>query len=160
VSHHDLENWSITSLLDELDEASSTESKKREEGAHGPCRRRHGRHVCRRDCKVRYVAPGCGSIVCLEGRMRNLSQGGVSLLVRRSFVPGEAIEVEVDPPIKDKVFLAGLIRFCRYVGNGYYEVGIEFKAVSARTLFTNDPFQAKRLATAWKEQDLDHEVRG
>ncbi len=92
--------------------------------------------------------------------MRNLSQGGVSVLVRRSFVPGEALEVEVTPPINNKTFLAGLIRFCRYVGNGYYEVGIEFKAVSSRTLFTSDPFQAKRLATTWKEQDLDHTLDG
>ena len=93
-------------------------------------------------------------MVCLDGRLRNLSRGGLGFLVRRTFSAGEPIEVEVIPPINSKVHLGGLVRFCRYVGSGYYEVGMEFMCVSSWPLFTDDVKLAKHHATEWQERDV------
>ena len=135
VSQHSLENRSIDDLLDELDEASRREKQEPKEG----CRRRHARHGCRKNCMVRYVSRGGGSVVCLPGRMRNLSRNGMGALVHRVFGPREPIEVEISHPDRPLMFMGGLVRFCRYAGHGYYELGIELKMAALEPIFSNNP---------------------
>jgi Tfp pilus assembly protein PilZ len=75
----------------------------------------------------------------LPGRTRNISRGGLGILVRRTFAIGEAIEVEIESPERGPFFMAGRVAFCRYAGQTYYEVGIALKSAQASPIFSVNP---------------------
>ncbi len=60
------------------------------------------------------------------------------------FSPQEPIEVEVTLPGRPRMFMGGLVRFCRYAGRGYYELGIELKAAASEPIFSSNPILAVR----------------
>jgi len=102
--------------------------------------RRAPRYRFRCNCLVRFFASASMDIGALPGRTRNLSRGGMGLLIQRPFAPGEVIEVELSKcPAHGPAFLAGEVRFCRYTGRGYYEVGVAFKAASDEAIFSRSP---------------------
>jgi hypothetical protein len=153
VARNSLDLRSLDCLLDELDEASDRDIQKLDEGSPRGCRRRHPRKACRRDCLVRYMMARGGRIFCMKGRMRNLSRNGLSVLVRRVFGPHEPVEVELTLPDGPRMFMGGLVQFCRYVGQGYNELGVDLKAAAAEPIFSTNPVLAVRVLD-WLNPDV------
>jgi len=133
----------LDGLLDELDrQANEAQTNLSADAAGtGPlCQRRAPRYRFRCNCLVRFFASAAMEIGALPGRTRNLSRGGLGLLIQRPFAPGEVIEVELGRcPARGRAFLAGEVRFCRYTGRGYYEVGVTLKAASDEAIFSRNP---------------------
>jgi len=133
----------LDGLLDELDRhahESQTQLSTNAPGASPLCQRRAPRYRFRCNCLVRFFASAAMEIGALPGRTRNLSRGGLGLLVQRPFAAGEIIEVELGKcPAHGRAFLAGEVRFCRYTGRGYYEVGVALKTASDQAIFSRNP---------------------
>lgn len=144
MTRDSLQYTALDCLLDELDVSVQ------QVDADWASRRRHPRHPFRVDCAVRYLVPDKEEVVCVPGRTRNLSRSGLAFLARRMFNRDEAVEVEVTPHGRPRTFMAGLVRFCRYAGQGYHEVGIELKTVGPRPLFSDNPAQARSMALEWR----------
>lgn len=117
----------LDGLLDELDVKARQQHVGERTDDYWVCQRRHPRYPFRAICMVRFLMPGSYTISELPGRTRNLSRNGLGLVVRRVFSSGEPIEVEVMLPNRPVMFMAGLVRFCRYAGRGYHEIGIQLK---------------------------------
>jgi len=64
------------------------------------------------------------------------------LLVRRVFAVGEALELEIHVPGRPKMYMAGLVTFCRYAGRGHHEVGVSLKAAQSKPIFSVSPMTA------------------
>ncbi len=142
-----IEYQSLDSLLDELDVRSRRRPQEKED-EYWVCKRKHPRHPFRVGCTVRFMPSGSGTVIALPGRTRNLSRNGLSVVVRRVFAAREPIEIEVSPPGRERMFMGGLVTFCRYAGRGYYEVGVELKAAASEPIFSNNPILAVR-ALEW-----------
>jgi hypothetical protein len=131
-------------LLDELDVRAHKRTEEDAEDAYWVCHRKHPRHPFRVGCTVRFMPSGTESVAAMPGRTRNLSRSGLAALARRVFSPGDPIEVEVTLPGRPKMFMGGLVRFCRYAGRGYYEVGVDLKAAAAEPIFSSHPMLSVR----------------
>ena len=126
-------------LLDELELRSQEQHKSEHSDGYWVCQRRHPRNPFRAACNIRFFPQGSSTITSLPGRTRNLSRSGVGLLTRRVFRQEEPVEVEVMVPDRPKMFLAGLVRFCRYAGRGYHEVGVSLRAAASEPVFSKNP---------------------
>ncbi len=102
------------------------------------------------DCKVRFFLAGEGTITVFPGRTRNISQRGLGLVVRRCFLIDEPLEVEINVPTHPALFLYGQVRFCRYVGRGYHEVGILLKSAGSTPILSHDLAFAEKMGSAQK----------
>ncbi|GMU22915.1 MAG: hypothetical protein AMXMBFR13_29990 [Phycisphaerae bacterium] len=129
----------LDTLIDELDLKSENAHCADRTDDYWVCQRRHPRHPFRTTCRVRFFPVGSSAVSCLPGRTRNLSRNGVGLLVRRVFSMEEPIEVEISTPGRPKTFMAGLVRFCRYAGRGYHEIGVLLKAAGNEPIFSKNP---------------------
>jgi hypothetical protein len=130
-------------LLDELD-IRSRHKAGAEQDDYWVCQRRHPRYAFRADCVVRFMPAGSFTVAAMPGRTRNLSRNGLGLLVGRVFTSGDPIEVEVTLPGQGTLFLAGRVRFCRYAGRGFHELGVLLKASSPEPVFSQSPTLAMR----------------
>jgi len=59
------------------------------------------------------------------------------------FAVGDPIEVEVVIPERPRMYMAGVVSFCRYIAGGYHEVGVELKAAGRAPIFSSDPAAAQ-----------------
>jgi len=128
----------LDGLIDELDVKAQSQHVGERSDQYWVCQRRHPRHPFRVQCKVRFPMPGSTTVTELPGRTRNLSRNGIGLLVRRVFITGEVVEVEVLPPGRQPVHMAGVIRFCRYAGRGFHEVGIQLRAAGPEPIMSRN----------------------
>lgn len=133
----------LDEILNELDLRAQMGKQGKEED-YWVCQRKYPRHPFRCGCVVRFLPAGYTTVSKLAGRTRNLSRSGLGLLVRRMFAMGDPIEVEIQIPGRGAMFMAGLVRFCRYAGRGYHEVGIELKCSQPTPVFSHNPMQAMR----------------
>jgi hypothetical protein len=129
----------LDDLIDDLDVKAKSNHVAELSESYWVCQRRHPRHPFRVPCKVRFLLPGGFTVMELPGRTRNLSRSGIGLLVRRVFVAMEPIEVEVLTPGRPAMYMAGVIRFCRYAGRGYHEVGMQLKAAGGEPVISRQP---------------------
>ncbi|MEP0841689.1 MAG: PilZ domain-containing protein [Phycisphaerae bacterium] len=132
----------IDSLIDELDVKASAHHLADQSASYWVCQRRHPRHPFRVPCRVRFLTPGVFTVKVLPGRTRNLSRSGIGLVVRRVFAVQEPIEVEVLAPGRPATFMAGVVRFCRYAGRGYHEIGVQLRAAGPHPIISKEPLLA------------------
>ena len=140
-------------LLDELDVRAQKCTAEDAEDTYWVCNRKHPRHPFRAGCTLRFMPTGSGSVTAMAGRTRNLSRSGLAVLARRVFSLGDPIEVEVTLPGRPTMFMAGLVRFCRYAGRGYYELGVKLKAAASEPIFSSHPALAVR-ALDWLNPEI------
>lgn len=134
----------VTAELDataQVQEQSARDFRMRELFA----RRSRSRSSFRTDCQIRFLTEGAGGISETPGRTRNISTMGLGLLVRRVFAIGEPVEVELVLPGKPNMFLLGTVRFCRYIRQGYSEMGVILKATSPRSILTSNHIAAQQV---------------
>jgi hypothetical protein len=129
-------------LLDELEQQARQHRRTGSAEDYWVCQRRHPRNPFRVACNAYFFAEGRPEVTALPGRTRNLSRCGVGLLVRRVFQYGEPVEVEIVLPGRAPMYLAGVVRFCRYAGHGYHEIGVALQCVASIPLFCKDPTTA------------------
>jgi hypothetical protein len=144
----------LDSLIDELDVKARHNHLAEQSESYWVCQRRHPRHPFRVPCKVRFLTPGGFTVMDLPGRTRNLSRSGIGLLVRRVFSSMEPIEVEVLAPGRPATYMAGVVRFCRYAGRGYHEVGVQLRAAGPEPVFSRQPALAAQSMDWVKPPDV------
>ncbi len=108
-------------------------------------RRRAKRSELRISCEVYFFVRSSSDTGSLPGQTRNISRNGVGVLVRRSFHENEPIEVRIVPSGRPALHMAGLVRFCRYISDGFFEVGVELKHASAQPIFGDDAVEGIHL---------------
>lgn len=140
-----LEREALDRLCEELDAKARNQHAGENSEDYWVCQRRHPRYAFRADCMVRFFSSDWSSVTALIGRTRNLSRGGLGILVRHVFKSGDPIEVQVQVPGQPTMFMAGLVQFARYAGRGYHELGIALKSAGPKPIFSVDP--ATALAT-------------
>ena len=123
----------LDSLIADLDDKARVQESCAPEARRIP--RRQSRHPYRVDCLVRLFSFGSDRPIVLRGRTRNLSRGGVGLILRRPLAHDEPVEVEVAGPDGGRLYMAGLVRFCRYVGLGYHEIGVALRMAGSCPVF-------------------------
>lgn len=78
-----------------------------------------------------------------QGVARNLSTGGIGLLIARPLARGEAVEVVLDKGTS-KLFLAGLVSYCRHIVGSVHDVGVQFVAHSVTPIISGNASEALR----------------
>jgi hypothetical protein len=96
--------------------------------------RAHPRQPFRTGCEIRH-APAGGQLCEIVGRTRNLCRNGISFICRKVFCLNEVLELEIAVPGRPITFMVGVVRFCRYVSQGYHEVGIELQSAGKESIF-------------------------
>lgn len=109
-------------------------------------------------CVVHYF-PEFGTKTCSEPAVsRNLSTGGIGLLLTRAMARGEAVEVMLDKGTS-KFFLAGMVAFCRQIEGTIHEVGVQFVAHSVKPIISGDISKALQRHD-WVAQAVDAKRKG
>ena len=132
-----VDQYTLDALLDQLDLGARQARTGEEVGDKWACHRKSPRHPFRAKCTVRFPSGGFDQITELPGRTRNLSRGGLALLTRRMFLMGDPVEIEIRPLGKPVMFLAGVVTFCRYAGQGHHELGIALKMAGDEPIFSD-----------------------
>jgi len=99
--------------------------------------RRSFRTVCQVSC-----FPSGGPMMTLQAQTRNISFQGIAVVLPVELLAGHPIEVAIDLPDLGLTHLGGLVVFCRSVGRGHYEVGVEIRTSFCGAIFCNDPASA------------------
>jgi hypothetical protein len=107
-------------------------------------RRSRGRQSMQVDCIVHFFGQRTDEVVTLSGRTRNISRGGIGLVVPRSFYQDEPVEIQISLPDRETMYMAGLVRFCRYVIDGFFEVGVQLAVAGHEPIFALNPAKAAR----------------
>jgi hypothetical protein len=132
-----IDQHTLDSILDQLDIGSEQARSASDAQTERVCHRRAPRQSFRSRCVIRFLSGGFERIGELPGRTRNLSRGGVAVLVRRVFQKGDPVEVEIPVKGGGQRFLAGLVTFCRYAGRAYHELGIVLKVTGSVPVFSD-----------------------
>jgi hypothetical protein len=143
----DYDRETLDRLLEELDVKGRQQHVGESAEDYWVCQRRHPRHTFRASCMVRFPSPGFTQILSVRGRTRNLSRGGLGIVVKRLFNVGDPVEVEVQLPSQPVMYMAGLVQFVRYAGRGYHELGITLRAASQQPVFSGG------FENAWQSLD-------
>jgi hypothetical protein len=130
-------------LISQLDQIAYHQDKSDPEM--DPARQRQQeRKPFRADCTVRFLSGGM-QVAEMTARTRNISKRGIGLLVRRMFNYDEPIEVEVSLPRRVNLFMLGMVKFCRYVNQGYHEVGVLLKYHGEQSMMSNNPIGIRQM---------------
>jgi hypothetical protein len=76
--------------------------------------------------------------------VRNVSTGGMGILTTRPMVRGQPAEVAILDGDHPKLFVAGLVAFCRHIEGVVYEVGLQLFTHSEQPILSRDPVSASR----------------
>ncbi|MHC4447206.1 MAG: sensor domain-containing diguanylate cyclase [Planctomycetota bacterium] len=106
------------------------------------------------------LSPCVLSILCgpsLELRseqafVRNISTGGIGLLVARRLVRGDLVEIALHRE-SSTLYVAGLVAFCRHVEQTIHEVGVQIVNHARQPIFSHNPAAAIREAD-WLTQSV------
>ncbi|MBU0617604.1 MAG: PilZ domain-containing protein, partial [Planctomycetes bacterium] len=105
--------------------------------------RKQGRAKLTVPCVVHYFTGDGTEMRAEQAATRNVSTGGAGLLIGRPLARGEAVEIVLDRGAS-KLFLAGLVSFCRHIVGGIHEVGVQFVTHSVTPIICADTSGALR----------------
>jgi len=108
-------------------------------------------------CVLHYFAVPGPDLRAEPAVTRNLSSGGISLLVCRPMVRGEPVEIMLDKETS-KLFLSGLVTYCRHIEGKIHEIGVQFVAHSVTPLIAEGATTAKRHD--WITEALNAKLTG
>lgn len=109
-------------------------------------------------CTLHYFLDGGPKLLALRAAARNISTGGIGILADRPMVRGEPVEVVLGTG-NSKLFLAGLIAFCRHIDARIHEVGVQFVSHSVTPIISGDTEGALHEHD-WIAQALSAKRRG
>ncbi len=81
-----------------------------------------------------------------RGYLRNISTGGVGLLVSHPLGRGEPVELAISKSADEEpsLFVGGLVAFCRHVRDGIYDAGVQIAVQSKEPIFKPDVSQPQQ----------------
>jgi hypothetical protein len=129
----------IAAVLDELDAFAAQWDLVRKRQGREPCRRSRNRRPFRTPCRMWYIVRIDGKAQQEDAWTRNLSERGIGLLAKSAVPVGRPVEVQISPPDRPPMHVAGLVIFCRLTPQGYYELGISLKVRQDAPIFAHDP---------------------
>lgn len=113
------------------------------QATHQPERRRDPRIPMRVECDVYFLPRPVTEAVSLPGKTRNISRGGIAVLVRRAFQLFEPVEVVISGPrLPQPLHLAGEVVFCRFVGGQWHEIGVRLHETRHEPIIIREPRRA------------------
>lgn len=115
--------------------------------------RKQKRKLLVSQCDLCYFASVDSDLQTVEAVTRNISSGGIGLLVTRPMVRGEPVEVVLNRDTS-KLFLAGLIAYCSRIEGPIHEIGIQFVSQSVQSVILTDPIDETRKPE-WVIQALE-----
>lgn len=136
------ERETLDRLLEELDVKGRQQHVGENADAYWVCQRRHPRYAFRADCVVRFFSGSFTEVMSVPGRTRNLSRGGLGLLVKHVFSISDPVEVQLQLPGQPMMYMAGLVQFVRYAGRGYHELGVALRSAGPKPVFSGNPSAA------------------
>lgn len=100
-------------------------------------------------CTVISFVQGENRLQYNRGYLRNISTGGVGVLVDRPLDRGEPVELAIGKSANEEpsLFVGGLVAFCRHVRDGIYDIGLQIVVQTKEPIFNPD--------VARPEQGLD-----
>ena len=123
----EIEGRIASRLLEELDQRSLPT------GHHPLEQRAHSRHRFRTACVIRFLGEDGRTVKFLSARTRNISRGGIGLLIRNWFRRGDAVHLTLSLPNAPESQLGGKVAFSRPVRGGWFEVGVRFEPVDPKS---------------------------
>jgi hypothetical protein len=109
-------------------------------------------------CSLHYFTGRDAQVRTVRGVTRNLSTGGAGIVTTQVFSRGEAVELELNKG-QSKLYLAGLVSFCRPVRSDVYELGIQFVIQSLSPGISGDAAGFLQRQT-WAAQSLQQKQEG
>ena len=79
-----------------------------------------------------------------DAYLRNVSTGGIGLLASRPIVRGQPAEIAIHVSDGPKIYVAGIVAFCRHVEGVVHEVGVQLFSHSNQPILSSDPISAIR----------------
>ncbi len=141
----------LADLLDELEKRARAQSPVNDSPDDWVNRRRSDRRPFRTSCTVACWDVSRQLPQNFEGRTRNLSHLGLSVLVPREYRIDEPVEVSFTLGGSEPLYMSGLVRFCRYAGQGYYEIGMAMKHAGDESIFQVVPVNADAMFNWFKD---------
>jgi hypothetical protein len=92
-------------------------------------------------CVVNCFVSGAPTVQGYAGHVKNLSSGGAGVFTTRPMIRGEPVEVVVDQQRDpdNRLYLGGVVAFCRHVKGDIYEIGIQVVVQGREPVFSRDP---------------------
>ncbi len=96
-----------------------------------------------------------------RGYLRNISTGGVGVLVNQPLARGEPVELAISKSAEEEptLFVGGLVAFCRHIRDGFYDVGVQIAVQTKEPIFKPDVSQAEQsldwVTEALKRDDTE-----
>lgn len=95
-------------------------------------------------CRLTLLAPGTLQLVSENAFVRNISTGGIGLLSSRRIRRGHAVEVALLVDGEPRLYVAGIVAFCRHVEDVVHEMGLQLFTHSKSPILSQDPASAIR----------------
>ncbi|MCZ6836119.1 MAG: PilZ domain-containing protein, partial [Planctomycetota bacterium] len=92
-------------------------------------------------CRISYLVGPSLNVCGVDGCIRNISAGGLGLVVGRAMIRGELVEVcisQTDEPL----YAAGLVAFCRHIEGDMHEIGVQLISNDSKPIISENPLQA------------------
>ena len=103
--------------------------------------RKQKRYELLTPCVLSYLISPRLELRSEDAFVRNISGGGIGLLVARALVRGDLVEVSIrqgDKPL----YAAGVVAFCRHIDGAIYEVGVQLADQAKQPIFARNPAAA------------------
>ncbi len=92
-------------------------------------RRSSNRKRLRAPCIVRYLSSDGRYVHSTGGRMRDISCGGLGVLIERPFNPGTPVRVSISVANGKMIGFPGKVAFSKEVRHGWYLIGVRLGEV-------------------------------
>jgi len=108
----------------------------------GNARKQH-RQEFLTECALSFIVGSSLEVRSQEAFVRNISPGGIALLVSRPLIRGDLVEVTIRQGDVAR-HLAGMVAFCRHVEGSIHELGVQVVDHAKQPIFLHDPAAAIR----------------
>ncbi len=95
-------------------------------------------------CKLTALRGVMLDFVREDAYVRNISTGGIGVLTARSLLRGQPVEVVVLMNGEPRLFVAGVVAFCRHIEGVIHEVGLQLFTHAKHPILSSDPISAIR----------------
>ncbi len=106
--------------------------------------RKHVRKHLLAPCRLTALTAATLELESEDAYVRNISTGGVGILTTRSMRRGQPAEIAILVDDEPRLFVAGVVAFCRHVEGAIHEIGLQLFTHSKEPILSRDPISAIR----------------
>jgi len=145
------QNQSVKTFIKDLIQIAERLNENESKGFEGI--RKQKRKLMVSQCELCYFASVDSELQTVQAVTKNISSGGIGLLVTRPMVRGEPVEVVLNKDTS-RLYLAGLIAYCSRIDGPIHEIGIQFVSQSVQSVILTDPIDETKKPE-WVVQALE-----